>query len=189
LVFGFGFWFLVLGFWFLVLVFGFRFLVFGFWFLVFGSWFLVLGSWFLVLGPARLSFFAPPTGQFPAGPVGGAKKERLVMQFDNTRIYQRAMELASLSHHIIGKFPRGYGYLADQLRRASSSVVLNFAEGYGKQTNADQRRFFTIARGSACEVAAVFDLAYRFELIGEEQYGTGREMCDHLARMLTRFRA
>ena len=111
------------------------------------------------------------------------------MQFDNTQIYQRAMELASLSHLVMGDFPRGYGYLADQLRRAASSVVLNFAEGYGKQTKADQRRFFVIARGSACEVAAVLDLAYRFELIGEEQYCTGRDLCDHLARMLTRFRS
>jgi four helix bundle protein len=111
------------------------------------------------------------------------------MQFDNTRIYQQALELASLSQSVMGGFPRGYGYLADQLRRATSSVVLNFAEGYGKQTKADQRRFFIIARGSACEVAAVFDLAYRFELIGEEQYGIGRELCDHLARMLTQFRS
>ena len=41
----------------------------------------------------------------------------------------------------------------DQLRRASSSTVLNVAEACGK-TGADRRRFFLIDRGSACEAAA-----------------------------------
>jgi four helix bundle protein len=50
-------------------------------------------------------------------------------------------------------------YLRDQLLRAASSVALNLAEGRGKQTIADQKRFFSIALGSVRECEAVLILA------------------------------
>ena len=61
------------------------------------------------------------------------------MQFDDTRIYQRSLELIDITKAVLAELPSGYGFLADQLRRSSSSVVLNFAEGYGKHTKRDQR--------------------------------------------------
>ncbi len=48
--------------------------------------------------------------------------------------------------------------LRDQLVRASTSVVLNIAEGAGRASLADKRRFYEIARGSATECAAILDL-------------------------------
>ena len=54
------------------------------------------------------------------------------MQFDNTRIYQKALELVSLSQRLLNELPLGYGFLGDQLKRAACSVPLNFAEGYAK---------------------------------------------------------
>ncbi|MFH1315760.1 MAG: four helix bundle protein [Candidatus Uhrbacteria bacterium] len=88
----------------------------------------------------------------------------------------------------MNKLPIGYGFLADQIRRASSSVALNFAEGYAKATNRDQRRFFIIARGSACEVAAILDVGFRFGVVDRLQHQQGKEICHHLACMLTKFR-
>lgn len=49
-------------------------------------------------------------------------------------------------------------YLRDQLMRASSSVVLNIAEGSGKLTFADKRRFYSIALGSLRESMAALEL-------------------------------
>jgi four helix bundle protein len=46
-------------------------------------------------------------------------------------------------------------YLQDQIDRASSSVCLNLAEGYGKRTYVDQRKFFQIAMGSLRETQSV----------------------------------
>ena len=49
-------------------------------------------------------------------------------------------------------------FLQDQLLRASSSVVLNIAEGSGKRTAPEQRRFYGIALGSLRECQAILDL-------------------------------
>ena len=49
-------------------------------------------------------------------------------------------------------------FLQDQLLRASSSVALNLAEGSGKRTPADQRRFYSIAFGSLRETQAIIEL-------------------------------
>ena len=51
------------------------------------------------------------------------------------------------------------GYLKNQLLRASSSVALNLAEGYGKFTPRDRLRFFHIAMGSVRECQTALRLA------------------------------
>jgi four helix bundle protein len=110
------------------------------------------------------------------------------MNFRNTRIYGRAIELVELSAVVVAELPVGCGFLADQLRRASSSVVLNFAEGHDKGSLKEQRRYFRIARGSAMEVAAALDVGLHLSAIRAAQHSKGIELCDHLVRMLFRFR-
>ena len=53
----------------------------------------------------------------------------------------------------------------DQLNRAALSVVLNISEGTGRATNPDKRRFYTIARASLYECAAVYDYLKDLELV------------------------
>ena len=72
----------------------------------------------------------------------------------NFRTYQIAVEFYRLSRTLI--LPR---HLKEQLARAASSVALNVAEGAGRQTKADQKRFFTIAFGSLREAQAIIELA------------------------------
>ncbi|MCB0367144.1 MAG: four helix bundle protein [Bdellovibrionaceae bacterium] len=46
-------------------------------------------------------------------------------------------------------------HLRDQMLRASSSVALNLAEGSGKPSAKDKRRFYSIALGSLRECQAI----------------------------------
>ena len=110
------------------------------------------------------------------------------MKFNQTRIYGKALELVADSRGIVDELPRGPGFLGDQLRRASASVVLNFAEGHDKGSLAEQRRFLRIARGSAQECLAILDVADRLGAISPERYAEAHEHADHLVRMLVRFR-
>ena len=53
------------------------------------------------------------------------------MPLDHERldVYQLALEFFDLADDIIESLPRGRGHLADQLSRASLSIVNNIAEG------------------------------------------------------------
>ena len=110
------------------------------------------------------------------------------MKHDDTRIYRQAMRLIELARDTLDQLPAGYAFLADQLRRAASSIPLNFAEGCGKSTPRDRRRYFHAARASAYEVAAIFDVAQKFGVIPERIHHEGKEVCDHIAAMLSNFR-
>jgi four helix bundle protein len=53
------------------------------------------------------------------------------------------------------------------LTRASTSIVLNLAEGAGKHSKADKRRDYLSARGSASESAALLAVLSRHCLLEE----------------------
>ncbi|RIL12436.1 MAG: hypothetical protein DCC75_00425 [Proteobacteria bacterium] len=76
----------------------------------------------------------------------------------NFRTYQLAVNFYRQS--LCQKLP---SELRSQFTRAASSIALNLAEGAGRRTNADQKRFFQIAMGSLRECQAILDLAYLAE--------------------------
>ena len=88
--------------------------------------------------------------------------------FDHEKltVYQRALEVVALLDEVLRSFPRQLA-VHNQLDRASTSIVLNIAEGNGKHSPKDRCRFFDIARGSACECAAALDVAVAKQLIGK----------------------
>lgn len=110
------------------------------------------------------------------------------MKHEDSHIYQRALELIDVTKAATDKLPVGFAFLADQMRRAASSVALNFAEGCGKAGERDRRRYFHTARGSAYEVAAVLDVGHRFGAVDAALRLRGKDICDHLAAMLSRYR-
>jgi len=110
------------------------------------------------------------------------------MQHTNSRIYTHALDLVDLVRSALDQLPQGYGFLADQIRRAAASVPLNFAEGCGKLSFRDRRRYFLAAKGSAYEVAAALDVAARFGVVSSEIHDRGHDLCDHLGAMLSKYR-
>lgn len=72
------------------------------------------------------------------------------------------------------------------MRRAMISVVLSIAEGSGKRTPADQRRFYAIARGSLQEVSAGIDIVHALGDIDETTYQSFDRDLLAIAKMLSR---
>ena len=84
-------------------------------------------------------------------------------------------------------FPlRANRHARDQLLRASQSIPQNIAEGNGKRSGPDRRRFFGIARGSALECASVLDILLVCEAITIVEVNTGKGMLHRIVSMLTR---
>ena len=76
----------------------------------------------------------------------------------------------------------------DQWLRASQSIPLNIAEGNGKSTEADRRRFFEIARGSTLECAAIQDVLVVGKALEEQESFERKIELNRIAAMLTKFR-
>ena len=73
---------------------------------------------------------------------------------NNFRTYNLAVSFYRLSQsHVCAR------HLKEQLSRAASSIVLNLAEGAGRATKADQKRFFHIALGSLRECEAILTIS------------------------------
>ena len=62
--------------------------------------------------------------------------------------YRAAVDFLALAARLVEQYPRGGGSLAEQLNRASLSIPLNIAEGYGKRSVAYLARFYDKARRS-----------------------------------------
>ena len=74
----------------------------------------------------------------------------------------------------------------DQWLRASQSIPLNIAEGNGKTTEADRRKFFEIARGSALECAAIQDVLVVGKALDQTLSQERKVEIDRMALMLSR---
>jgi four helix bundle protein len=113
---------------------------------------------------------------------------RNVMPFDHEKldVYQLAIEFVARANEVIEQLPRGRGYLADQLQRAALSIVLNIAEGAGKFSPADKAVFYTRARASATESAAVLDACRKLNLIATPVADDNKAVLERIARMLTK---
>jgi four helix bundle protein len=74
----------------------------------------------------------------------------------------------------------------EQWLRASQSIPLNIAEGNGKTAEADRRRYFEIARGSALECAAIQDVLVVGKGLDEIESQRRKAEMDRMAAMLIR---
>ena len=80
-----------------------------------------------------------------------------VFDHEKLRAYQEALRFSGWIETLIEKLPAKLA-ARDQLDRASTSVVLNIAEGNGKRSHPDRCRYLDIARGWAVECAACLDV-------------------------------
>ena len=72
--------------------------------------------------------------------------------------YDAALAMVAALRPVLAQLSKGDRSLADQVRRAASSVALNLAEG-NRRTGQDRLQFFRIAAGSAAEVRAALEVA------------------------------
>lgn len=106
------------------------------------------------------------------------------MNLHGCRAYQVSVDLVTEAASWTRGLPRGYGWLADQTRRSAGSIPLNTAEGLGRPSRAERRRFFEIAIGSAHELAACLEVDHRLGLLPEARFRALWDACDHVTRML-----
>jgi four helix bundle protein len=107
-----------------------------------------------------------------------------MFEFEKLTVYQKAklFDLTVLSfvyaNSSIDKV------ITNQLKRAALSIPLNIAEGTGRNTKADRRNFYVIARGSAFECVAIFDILKDRKNITTNIYNDFYKKAEELSMML-----
>jgi four helix bundle protein len=105
--------------------------------------------------------------------------------FDHEKlaVYQESLAFVAWLEPTLQKLPKTIA-VRDQLDRASTSIVLNLAQGNGKFTSPDRCRFFDIARGSALECAAALDVLASKGQCELTVVGTGKKRLRGVVSML-----
>jgi len=105
---------------------------------------------------------------------------------ENLDVYRRTIDFVVVADEVAANLQRGRSYLADQLRRASTSIAFNIAEGAGEFSRPEKARFYRIAKRSTTESAAILDVCLRLELSDTEKIQQGRALLLRIVAMLTR---
>jgi four helix bundle protein len=107
--------------------------------------------------------------------------------FHHLKVWQKCHHLTLSVYRATTNLPREEIYgLTSQLRRASSSICANLAEGCGRNGDAELARFCSIASGSASELEYHLLLAKDLRLIPEPVYAKLDNETTEIKRMLTR---
>ena len=94
-----------------------------------------------------------------------------MLNFQKLLIWQKAHALTLEVYALTAHFPKEEIFgLVSQMRRSSSSVPTNIAEGSGRATKPDFRRFLVMAIGSVSELEYQFILSKDLRFISEEQF-------------------
>jgi four helix bundle protein len=92
-----------------------------------------------------------------------------VADYRRLHVWRLAQELAVQIYGATRDFPASERFgLASQLRRAAVSVPANLAEGCGRNSDTELKRFANIARGSLHELICELDLCARLNLLDAE---------------------
>lgn len=73
--------------------------------------------------------------------------------YQDLLVWQKSMELVRQVYVLVEELPKKENYvLSDQMRRAAISIPSNIAEGSGRSSRSEYKRFLEIARGSQYEL-------------------------------------
>ena len=108
--------------------------------------------------------------------------------FENLRVYQLSELLADEIWDVVVDWDRfARDTVGIQLVRAADSIGANIAEGTGRGSYADNRRFIRIARGSLRETQHFLRRAYKRKLITQQKVARIKPLVDELAPRLNAY--
>lgn len=108
--------------------------------------------------------------------------------FRGLKVWEKGHDLTLAVYRATAGFPQQEVYgLISQLRRASSSIPANIAEGCGRNGDAELARFCQIAMGSASEVEYHLLLARDLNFLAENLYEDLSDDVIEIKKMLATF--
>lgn len=109
-----------------------------------------------------------------------------MQNFHDLKVWQKSHQLTLAVYQATKGFPREEMFgLTSQARRAASSVPANIAEGCGRGSDPDFKRFLHVAMGSACELQYHLLLSRDLEYLKCDDWNTLDQQSAEVKRMLS----
>ena len=96
----------------------------------------------------------------------------MIKSYHDIEVYQESYRLTVMMHKKMNQIMNRRTYeLVQQIKRASMSIPLNIAEGYGKRESTKEfKRFLRMSVGSVNEMEVLIQLLKDLEHIETEEY-------------------
>ncbi len=108
-----------------------------------------------------------------------------VKSFEDLTVWQEAHKLTLEVYKLTAKFPGSEKYgVVSQLRRCSSSVPANIAEGFGRATTRELLRCLQIARGELEETRYFVLLSRDLGYVTSEDCESIAQHCNSIGRLI-----
>ena len=105
------------------------------------------------------------------------------------KVWQKSMDLVEISYRLSSRLPPDERFgLTSQIRRASTSIPANIAEGFGRWNARDFARFAAIASGSLRELETHLIIVQRLGYLDKASVESALRLTDELSKMLYRMR-
>jgi four helix bundle protein len=109
-------------------------------------------------------------------------------RYEDLKIWQKSYQLTLDVYRETRQFPREEQYgLVSQMRRASSSIVANIAEGSLRASRKEFLQFLHLSLGSLGELETFLRLSMDLKYITADTHRLLAEKCDELFRMFNSF--
>ena len=110
----------------------------------------------------------------------------MIQSYEDIKAYERSYKAALDMYRIVRKYPKEEMFgLTSQIKRASTSIPLNIAEGYGKRKSIDEfKRFLLMAIGSCDEMKVLLNLSKDLSYISEQEYEEYSQEYNEIGKML-----
>lgn len=94
-----------------------------------------------------------------------------VTSYRDLLVWQKAMSIVTEVYSLTQTFPASEIYgLISQIRRSAVSIPSNIAEGYGRHSTGDYKRFLQIAVGSLFELQTQIEIASNLNYISKDSF-------------------
>jgi len=108
--------------------------------------------------------------------------------FRTLKVWEKAHALTLAIYKSTEGFPKQEMYaLTNQIQRAAVSIPANIAEGCGKDSDAELKRYFLISMGSASELEYLLLLAHDLDYLSESTFQSMTNDLVEIRKMLNAF--
>jgi len=110
---------------------------------------------------------------------------KVIESYRDLHVWQAAIELTVSCYERTKKFPASETYgLTSQIRRSSTSIAANIAEGYGRENTGSYVQFLRVAQGSLKELETHVIIAKRIGYLEASQEQDLLQRSDEVGKML-----